>query len=650
MKLVLNGSMLSAPNNTFTKYDLSHLNQSNFRKTESLTSRLSTWKQIKPFIYKSMINSDKSNAHWLQNELSSFEQIIRKEYPKDVVPIIMDDHIRSVLTKYPQQLHKSILKLLFAKIPKLKPATLFIIPSTPTDLQLQTTETLDNDNDDDDDDDDDEDKTPSLTPNNHPGNSPSLSPINGPIMKTNSSDSLIHSSSDTDDDNNNGKSNKKKKNNKHKKNKSSKVASLKRKNNSNSNNNNSKLPKTKSTKLISHNQSDSLIAIASFDNHASNGSIISNVSSRGRHTSHASHTSASSISDSNLLFSPEFKFQKHIALNLTDDIDHTINLNGNNNDNDNVNNQFNRKLNVSPSGSSMIDGFDYHQEIQSDDNEDDIDDIVITVDHAENDTDENETDYRHHTNNYDVDQRNGNKHTDSSEYNEKIVGDSTDDDDGNGHGHGHGHSHNNNDKGKTTKTKRSSSKSSNFGNMFNILKNRTSTDDGNRQKSQSRRATDSKYEKKLKPTDSLSTQRKILNSVDTTHLANRISDIQNRNGRYSVRNGSITASNTNGSDGGSSPPSSRISTINEIDIDSEMHDLHQQISASKENQPYSSSILYILIYILNMIHTFTTIWLLVNTILFTLKRGTNIPIFILILLYFNVSTFCLLELWKGINI
>ena len=98
------------------------------RKPRSTGSSLKLWTQIRPFIFKSCLNGDKSNAKWLNDQLRAFDVLLREEFPKDQVGIIMDDHIRMVLTNHPDALDQKILKVLFAKIPKLKPPTMFIIP------------------------------------------------------------------------------------------------------------------------------------------------------------------------------------------------------------------------------------------------------------------------------------------------------------------------------------------------------------------------------------------------------------------------------------------------------------------------------------------------------------------------------------------
>jgi len=121
-----------------------------------------------------------------------------------------------------------------------------------------------------------------------------------------------------------------------------------------------------------------------------------------------------------------------------------------------------------------------------------------------------------------------------------------------------------------------------------------------------------------------------------SHLANRISDIQNKRG------GDISDVD--------SAASSRPSTITEIEcIDTVDFDqvLNKQISATQKNTKYGilRTFLYLLLYIINASHLLSSIWFLWNvyTRYHTIDRIAN---YIQILFYFNVSILVLLELWK----
>eukprot|EP01084_Bolivina_argentea_P189371 325666_1 len=257
--------MLSAPTHALNVSHSDHISPSFRNKRTSSTSRLSTWRQIRPMIYRSMLCDDKSNSEWLQKELSSFDALLREEYPKDVIPILMDDHIRFVLGKNPEGLHKSILKMLFIQIPKIKPDTVFFIPASPKQNPSKHTHVT-------------------ITGLN-------LSANDNHIHKQSSGSSNSSSGSDTDED---------------------------------------------------RAQNDGNVIISAHHHKDTLSTQLNNC------TDSLSHQYTSSLSDSNQMFLP--KFQQPIHINLTGETQ------------PNHDNTHRDSLGLSPSESSKIQGYDYHDE------------------------------------------------------------------------------------------------------------------------------------------------------------------------------------------------------------------------------------------------------------------------------------------------
>merc|ERR1712228_445499 len=119
-----------------------------------------------------------------------------------------------------------------------------------------------------------------------------------------------------------------------------------------------------------------------------------------------------------------------------------------------------------------------------------------------------------------------------------------------------------------------------------------------------------------------SVKKKTMNASLQKHLANRISDIQNR--RYSKQ--------TSFGLGGNASPSSKCSEMKELGIDI----ISREISG--DDTPYIPIFVYI-------IHCCSSVWFLMDAYFFVFEIE-RFALFIQILFYLNASVFCILELWK----